>query len=606
MKHYISIAILLTLGVVTKAQQEIEVNVSPKISRSIKGHKELNRTKYFNLAANAGEIEKNLLGADREMFDLYFKKLEMTLGRRLSMVKAETKWGGGAVKEDAARAGYMDIDHYINSRLDVNDDGMDDLKSILGTNQNLATHEGKDPYPDFMDLFEDPDGHTYPNLPDAGAEMIATILKYGFTDFQRPAFYEIMNEPHWSLTDEQKFIDLHTQAYDMVQADGTPTKIGGPCSSVSYYYKNEYASLGSMTKFIDATSNKLDFYSSHSYDYMKWDETAQDFVGRVSSGLPLDGVLDALAAFTHNKYGTQLKYVVSEHGGYISDAQNRDDALDMLGEKYFPGTGFEYEMQKRSIDNFIMVNSAIANTLTYMNHPHMMEKTVPFILLETAGWDPTYYSSLLVKEDFDKTSDVWHESRLIDFYRYFADVKGRRVQTHCNDADIQHFSFVDDNSLIMLFHNQSNEEGTITLNIDDADLSFDNALIRRLYRGEDFRPNFSEENISTIENLSISGQESIVLFVNYANAIPEDEHLDEEIFYATETGVKFTGSKSFTLQVPNHDKVMDATLRIGISRAAANSKDVMVYVNNIPLTVHSEDCAARNTNDFMQRLSMLR
>ncbi len=606
MNRFLTLAILLLMGISVNAQQNIEVNVSPKISRSISGHKELNRTKFFNLAANVNEIKKNLMGTDRERFDRYFKEYEMTLGRRLGMVNTENRWGGGAIKEDADRPGYMDIQHYIDSRQNLNDDGLEDLIAILGENQNLALHEAKDPYPDFMDLFADPDGHTYPNKPDAGAEIISTILKHGFTDFQRPAYYEIMNEPHWSLTDNEKFIQLHTMAYDNVQADGIPTKVGGPCSSVTYYYKKEYASLGSMTKFIDGTDNKLDFYSSHSYDYMRWDDDAYDFIGRISSGLPLEGVLDALAAYTHNTYGTQLKYVVSEHGGYISNSDNREAALEMLGQKYFPGSGFEYEMQKRTIDNFIMVNSAIANTLTYMNHPHMVEKAVPFILLETSGWDPKYYSSLLVKEDFDKNSSVFHEARLIDYYRYFADVKGRRVKTYCNDSDIQHYSFVDGSSLVMLFHNQSNESGTINLNIEDTGLAFKDALLRRLGRGEDFRPVFTEEAVNSFNSLSIGGQESIALFINYSSDIPEDEETNEEIFYGKETSVQFSGVRNFALEIPDYDRIDEGVLRIGISRDAANSKDVKIYLNDAPLSITVEDCAERNTVDYYATTKLIK
>ena len=116
---------------------------------------------------------------------------------------------------------------------------------------------------------------------------------------------------------------------------------------------------------------------------MRWDDVAYDFVGSISSGLPEEGVFDALNAYYFNNTGDDFTYVASEHGGYISDKDNRDYALDMLADKYFPGSGFEHEMEKRSISNFIMVNSAIANTMVFMNHPHIVKKSVPFIRAES-------------------------------------------------------------------------------------------------------------------------------------------------------------------------------------------------------------------------------
>lgn len=79
--------------------------------------------------------------------------------------------------------------------------------------------------------------------------------------------------------------------------------------------------------------------------------------------------------------------MASKHGGHISDTDNRQQALDYLADTYFSGEGFEFEMEKRCIDNFLIINSAIANTLTFMNYPHVIEKKVPFILLETSGWN---------------------------------------------------------------------------------------------------------------------------------------------------------------------------------------------------------------------------
>lgn len=585
---------MLLLTFLLNAQQQITVNVSPSISASVNGESELDREKFFNLAASSGEIVSRLNNPAR--FDYYFKDLKMTVGRQLAMVYAETKWGNNSLREDVNRPGYMDVDYFI-SKKNPDDNGMDELKTIFGSRQGIANHDRHSAYPDFIDQYtiDGSNGESYPTNNDAAAEMVAYLLKHRYTDFRRPSYFELVNEPHWKFWGDQRFVEFHTKAKEKVDELELDTEVGGPCFSVSYFYRDEFRRTSNILRFIDDTNFSLDFYSFHSYDYMRWDDAAYDFVGSVTSGLPLEGVFDVLAAYTFNKYGDEFTYVGSEHGGYITNPDNRTAALNKLADQYFPGSGFGHEMEKRSIDNFIMVNSTIANTLVFMNHPHIVKKSVPFILLESAGWDPYYYSSLLVKENFDKNSPNYVESRLIDYYRYFADVEGRRVESFTSDSDIQHLSFVDGEKLIMLFHNQSNEEGEIDINIDDIQNTIAEIKIRKLGRGIDFRPVLTEETITSLEDMTIDGQGSIVVFVTYQDDILEVDKVDEVSHYSQETSIQFSGSKIFTVNVPDHQKAKYAILRVGVSRDADNGKEIDIKLNGTVLSAPVEDCADRIT-----------
>ncbi|MDN5213112.1 T9SS type A sorting domain-containing protein [Fulvivirgaceae bacterium BMA12] len=585
---------LVLLPFFSQGQQQITVNVSPGISASINGELELKREKYFNLAASSGEIAGKL--NDQSRFDAYFKDMEMTVGRQLGMVFSEKNWGNNSLREDPGRPGYMDVDYFI-SKKNPNDNGLDELKAIFGDRQGIANHDRHNGYPDFMDQYtiDGSNGESYPTNNDAAAEMVAYLLKHRYTDFRRPSYFELVNEPHWKFWGDPRFVEFHTKAKEKVDALNIPTEIGGPCFSVAYFYRKEYESTSSIIRFMDDTNFSLDFYSFHAYDYMRWDDTANDFVGTVTSGLPLEGVFDALAGYTFNKYGKEFTYVASEHGGYITDADNRTMALNQLADKYFPGSGFAHEMEKRSIDNFIMVNSTIANTLVFMNHPHIVKKSVPFILLESAGWDPYYYSSLLVKENFDKNSPNYAESKLIDFYKYFAGVKGRRIESFTADTDIQHMSFVDGKKLIMLFHNQSNEPGELDIDIEDIENTMQEIKVRKLSRGIDFRPVLTEETATDLDDIIIEGQGSVVVFVSYENDIEEDDKVDEVTHYSLETSAQFNGSKTFTVDIPEHKKAKYGILRVGVSRDVNNAREMEIKLNGTSLNVPLEDCADRIT-----------
>ncbi|MFY0602014.1 MAG: T9SS type A sorting domain-containing protein [Cyclobacteriaceae bacterium] len=590
MKFLLSVFLIFTIFI-SFSQQAVEIKIKPTHSRAIEGHKELDRLKYFNLAANVDELKKVLTDEQRTK---YIEELEMTLGRKLGLVHAEKNWGNSII-EDPNRPGYIDVDYFL-SKQNPSDAGLDPFMTAFGSSQGLALHDRHNAYPDFMSLYgKDGTSEQMPGNIDAAAELAALLLKHEFTDFQRPNYYEVVNEPNWRFNSDERFFDLHTAIKDRVNELSLSVEVGGPCSPVSNYFKNEYDNLSVITGFIDGTDAELDFYSFHSYDYMSWD--GEDFVGSVNSGLPLEGVIDGVATFMHNKYNKPFKYVASEHGAYVTNTEEKEAAYEELATKYFPGSGFDYEMEKRNIDNFIMVNGAIANTLTYMNHPHIVQKSVPFILLESSGWDPKYYSCLLVKENFQKTSAKWRECRLIDFFDFFQDVQGRRVEFWSDDTDIQSFAFVDDNQLIVVLHNQSNVEAKVNLNIDDFDQTPTSIKVRKLYRKVDFRPEMTEEEFTTMPDLTLESQGSMVVFMDYANNIPEEEDYDEKIYYSDIWEQNFSGSRDFKIDISDFKQVRSATLRVGISREASKSREIEISLNGTKLKSPLEDCADRITAD---------
>ena len=179
--------------------------------------------------------------------------------------------------------------------------------------------------------------------------------------------------------------------------------------------------------------------------------------------------------------------VISEHGGYVSDDESKK-IIESLARAYFPGSGFEWEMQIKSIHDFIKVSSSIANTMVFMDNPHMILKAVPFIILESYSWDPKYGASILVANNYTDKSN-WYETRLIDFYRCFAGVQGRRVKGFSRDPDIQFHSFVKDSESLLVMNNMSDE--TQALEFDIPDLSnVSQITARRLGRQQEFRPYF--------------------------------------------------------------------------------------------------------------------
>lgn len=588
----LSLSGLLVPSFAQAQTQQIKITVNPRQTIDFMGVRTFERQKHINLAANVNEIEGDI-NTESSRFDEYFNDLEMHVGRRLNLVKAEYQWGK-SVREDKNRPGYADLD-YMKKKCNPDEAQLDVWKPLFGDRQDLALHDAHNTYPEFIGLYglDDAGGQKFPKNNKAAGELAANLLKYAFTDFTRPSFYEPVNEPHWRYGSTAHFCDHHVQIKNAVDQLGLDVQVGGPCFSVSYFYKNEYKATKQMVEFMKGTDFKLDFYSFHTYDYMRWNKDEKKFTGAITSGLPLEGVFDALASYTYNQFGRTFKYVASEHGGYLSNKENRLEGLNYLADTYFPGKGFNHEIKKRSIENFLMVNSAIGNTMAFMDNPHIVNKSVPFILLESSKWDPKYYASLLVKDNFDKKSEFFTESKLIDFYKFFEDVRGRRVVMNCADNDIQHFAYVDGKKLIMLFHNLSEVDGEIDIDLSAYNQKPRKMRVRRLGREDkSFLPFMKKEKLKAGEKLHIGPQQSIALFVTYKKEIEEDQTLKMHIDYAKTQNVQFKGARTFQMPCTLKKKeVAYAQLRVGINRKHDFSKEVHIFLNGTKLDTPVPDCA---------------
>ncbi len=577
----------------TLAQFKVVNECYPQTTKSIEGIKTFEREKYVNIGASSNAAQSTL-SPQQESY--YFKVLDMHFGRNLGMVYPAYQWGK-SVREDANRPGYADLE-YLKLKSKADDSKLDAYKGYFGANESIALHDKHNTYPDFMPSYQiDGSKERFPQNNDAAGELAANILKYGFTDFTRPKYYEPVNEPDWRYWKDERFAKHHLDIKHHVEALGLDVMVGGPCFSVSNFYNKEYQSLKSVTNFMDMTEHKLDFYSFHSYDYFKWSSENKRFEGAMNSGSALEGVMDAIASYSHNKFGKQFKYVASEHGGYHMKDENCEKVEELQKGKPVAKQSFKEEMDRRKASNFLMHSGAMSNTFTYMNIPHIVLKTVPFILLETAKWDTKYYSALLVKDGFNKQSTTWIESPLIYFYEYFKDVKGDRVRSWCNSTDIQHHAFRDGNTLILLYHNQSNKDGVIDLQLKEFGGDAKDATIRRVGRDKELKIFYNETKCKDLSNITISGQESVAIFVKMKGDAAIKKSLDEKIFYATEQGVQFKGARTFTLNLPANQKFEDAFLHIGINRKNCETDGISIKINGKIFNSKTEHAAERFTTD---------
>lgn len=584
------ILFVATLGIagVVAAADPVTITVEPSITRKIGGVAALERNRYFCVSDPGAHFDERM-AAGAGVYEYLVHELGISFGRSLGPIKYIAK----GLPENPKRPGFADLSSLRKKKL-KEPTGI--FRSDFGQNLDVAAHGNHNAYPDYMGKhFRGASNHHgepewLPENIAAAAELAAAVLKYNYTDFDRPKYYEPLDEPAWEFFTDPHLADWHLKVMEMVHEQTPEVQVGGLCMSVSHFYCGNYSHFKGMKSFIDYTDGKMDFYSFHSYDYFNWEK--DDFCGRVQSGLPLEGSLDLLENYTVNRAGREVDVVVSEHGGYINAEEPGlyvgEAVAAQIAEKYFPNDApWEKEMKKRSVVAFMHVSSILANTMAFMDHPHTVQKAVPFLLPDTWGWDPVYYASLFVPDNYTDKSK-WVKTHMLDFYRFFRGVNGRRIKATCADPDLQTRAFVGGSKLYLAINNQNGNPETISLKgIDSAQVE-----LRRFGRNHDFTAYFTEESVPTPDQLVVAGREAVMIVADFGRPIEATEIVNEVICYADKVMMPVKKA-DFEIKVPVKKPIDYATMRIGFTRRPESSRQPVVLMNGHPLDVPMEDCADR-------------
>ncbi|MDG1874300.1 MAG: beta-agarase [Mariniblastus sp.] len=585
---------LLNLTAHGQTATQVQISIDPYSIRSVQGTSKLNRQAYFGICDPGTGFKKRCLNPNR--YRWLIEENGITFGRTLQVVNGLDEYQK-AIRADPTRPGFVDKT-FLLQHVKTSPSG-EDFKHDMGNRLDVAAHGYRNAFPKFMGIFQtksaanDKHAQWLPKNIEAASELSALALSHRFTDFDRPKYYEPINEPHWSYWQTQHLADWHLATLKKVHQNVPGVLVGGPCLAVPIWKKN-------LKPFIDNTKCQLDFYSFHVYDFLR--ENNGSFGGVIQSGLPLESLLDQIQNYTVNQFGKEINIVVSEHGGY-----GAKDLVQKLAMKAkFEETGFSWEMKKRSIDDFNMVSSVIANTLVFMDHPHTVLKAVPFILLESVNWDPTYYATLYSPRDFTNKTD-WLPSKKILFYRLFRDLRGHRVVSSCPDPDIQTRAFVDGDTVFVILNNLSNVEKFVSIKMPRPT----DMLVRRFGRNSDFTPFLAEANRpvggkpnegrpkwNASYDLRFKGRETVLIKSTYAEAFRPRQKIEEIPCYGNRVDLSLNKRRNgtFAIDIPDKEKLAYATLRIGVTRPPEFNKMISVKVNGKPYRVGVERCADRLTD----------
>ncbi|XP_071095375.1 funoran endo-beta-hydrolase-like [Haliotis cracherodii] len=159
---------------------------------------------------------------------------------------------------------------------------------------------------------------TFPNNLDAASEFVSLMVQSAkdYTGGRIPHIFEVINEPDWveKIIDPQTNIDFHKVVAQKLKSR-FGMKVAGPTYTSMALRKsdeNDFSYWKRTAKFMDMSLDHLDFFSFHSYNYLRVSGGSHTFFGINEARLVAS--IDMVENYSHLKKGKNVPLIISEFG----------------------------------------------------------------------------------------------------------------------------------------------------------------------------------------------------------------------------------------------------------------------------------------------------
>ncbi|XP_071095373.1 funoran endo-beta-hydrolase-like [Haliotis cracherodii] len=171
----------------------------------------------------------------------------------------------------------------------------------------------------------------FPNNVDAASELVSLMVQSAksYTGGRLPYIFEVINEPDWKekTIDPQTNIDFHEAVADKLKSR-FGIKVAGPSytsMALREADENNFSYWNRTAKFLDMSLDHLDFFSFHSYNYLRVLGINHTVFGINEARLAAS--LDMVENYSHLKKGKGVQLVNTEFGrgnvfGVSPDVEN--------------------------------------------------------------------------------------------------------------------------------------------------------------------------------------------------------------------------------------------------------------------------------------------
>ncbi|ADE54017.1 beta-agarase [Coraliomargarita akajimensis] len=594
---YLNMVLCIIASLALGNAAEIEVNLN--FRHEVGGVDSFDRSKFITIHSDPGDNEWNhgsgsavnftddLIGDFIDGYDVYF-------GRATGAI---TYWLTNEIEEDPTRPGFSslsNVQHWGNY-----------ARNNYEANTAIHQYEakwGRSIVAGHLFPFY-PGGSNFPGDPTssrrcgpahakwdfstadtalepwgtATGEYMARYLKYfhggpGETGMPRPGYFTIVNEPlYWlsGLHDEPpaKVFEFFNTCAAEVRKEVPDIKIAGYTTAHPNFEVDNFQRWEERWKsFIDVSGDSMDLWCIHLYD-----NAGQQGKQTYRRGGNVEATFDMIEQYSQMRLGEQKSFLISEYGA----------------------TAYDYEDQLWSPwKDWLGLKSLSALMMTFMDRPHLIETSIPFILIkaEWAGSPP--HGRRLMRQAWEgegETGDHWVYSELIKFYQLWSDVKGTRVDSYSTEADIQTDAYVDQNKVYVILNNLEFTDLPVNLQLVDRYGNQPQSIrLKHLYLNDTgTAPVLDDLIISSTNGLVLGSEGTMVLEYTFASPVLIDQSSIETKYYASDYLKEITSSTPlvFDINGVSHGSYGEAVLRISMGRNHGKSLKPTVLFNGSPLVV---------------------
>ncbi|MGJ8678995.1 hypothetical protein [Paraglaciecola sp.] len=551
---------LTALSVSSTSSEIVNVHLEPNTSRNIGGVTHFDRAQFITLHESFGSSD--LTAEDRQYIE---HELEAEYGRDGGLVS----WLARDIPADSNNPDMPDvgkIKELFAPKFSAKSDQLRYKPSHM-RNVILCTH------PEIMH------GHVHnkslewgPRSAEATAEYTAQMLKWAFTDENRPLAIEVYNEPFVKAKKIPTTIEEMSKQHNVVAKrvkELTPNvMVGGYSAAWVEFESGDWNNWNNwQKKFMDIAGENMDFWSYHIYDGVNVMGTPRSRTGSNS-----EAIMDIIDTYSHIKFGVAKPLMITEYG--------KIPAGNMSTMPY---------SEERSAG---MLYSALGQLMTFMDHPDRLMRTVPFILGK-ASWTYNMTKDYVPGEAnpyllWRRLADgkTYVKTDLMKFYSFWKGVKGEWRNSASSNPDVRVHMLADTNRLSVIMMNLDSASKQVSLK-GLQEVKTDSVVLRSLTTNV-AKPILAEKTLKNVPEVFELGAGEIVMFqVNVKNTVQVKDTVKEHRVYATDylQDIKAGEPIQFTFkQVPTGKG--NAVLRLSPARKLGKQPlPTEIKINGTPLTL---------------------
>jgi len=429
-----------------------------------------------------------------------------------------------------------------------------------------------------------------------------------------PRWLTTLNEPGPAWSGES-FAEYSSVLAKAMAAEHPEIKVAGPCSAWPYPLGDWRRWHSFERPFIEKAGQDVGAYDLHLYSKGYWAYTDERLMGD-----PLYKKQDHPSLHVTQRTGVGTVWDYGRADGLLDlfAAHHRrvwnEDPKPMLISE-FGRQGIEPQLGpwQNDFKPWLYMTTVTRLWMTFMERPEV-ELAVPFITGESCRDYGARRGQAVYNRPSAPEETAVQPTRFTEFYRFFRDLEGVRVQTKWTDPaaagvrDIVSRAFLDGSTLYILLHNGNGYPGgnqAVKLDVvtshdaNGKEITITQAGIKRLlwegpvpadHTSPDLegtlRIDANYRAINPREPVALAGEETALLRLQLS-AAPEQRTERESIDYANETLLEpgADGACTMVLDLPLRDgKILQANLWLALARDGGFAGNPTVQLNGKTLS----------------------